>query len=84
MKPDAKLEAAVDPDVARRDGRLIQVDHDLQFVVVGHDPSRTVGGGDDTHSSDRSYTVLLVKIYLIRASLAIVIDQRELISYRML
>lgn len=84
LKPDAELEAAVDPDVARRDGRLVQVDHDLKFVVVGRDPSRTAGGGDYGHSGDRPYTVLFVKIHLIRASLPDVIVQPELIGHRML
>lgn len=79
LKLDAELEAAVDPDVARRDGRLVQVDHDLKFIVVGHDPSRAAGGGDDGHSGDRPCTVLFVEIHLIRASLSDVIVQRELL-----
>ena len=45
LKPDAELKAAIKPDVAERDFRLIKINHDFETIMIGRDPSRPVGGG---------------------------------------
>lgn len=48
----AELNIFVIPDVARRDGRLIQIDYDLESIVTGGDPIRTSDGGSEGRASD--------------------------------
>ena len=47
-----ELNIFVIPDVARRDGRLVQIDYDLESIVTGGDPIRTSDGGSKGRASD--------------------------------
>ena len=82
LKPDAELKAFILlPDIACRDCRLIQVDHDHKSIVVGRRPSSFIDGNIGDRAGNCPDAILVEKSHLIRAIFSNVVGQCDFMDH---